>query len=99
MSKIGPKEQQRRALRERPVKDRAHAVNAANRQKRPTQRVKPIPGVKPRHMAAEATPEVAKALRYYRQRLKTARVYQRGYYAKNRAKILQQRKERAEKQP
>ena len=43
-------------------------------------------------------PEVAKALRYYRKRLKTAREYQRGYYARNRTKILQQRKQRAERE-
>lgn len=43
-------------------------------------------------------PEVAKALRYYRKRLKAAREYQRTYYAKNRDKILQQRKTRAERE-
>lgn len=84
MSKIGPKEQQRRALRER--------------RKRPVQRVKAKNGVKTRPKVPDATAdEIAKLLKQRDKRRDNARIYQRWYYANNRVKILQQRKQRAEK--
>lgn len=84
VSKIGPKEQQRRALRER--------------QKRPSQRVKSVSGPKPSSKAPEATPdEITRLLKQRDKRRAKARVYQRGYYKAHREQILQQRKARAEK--
>lgn len=82
--KVGPKEQQRRSLRER--------------QKQPQQRVKAGNVAKTRPKVPEAAPdEIVRLLKQRDKRRAKARFYQREYYAEHRDQILQQRKERAEK--
>lgn len=71
MAKIGPKEQQRRALRER--------------QKQPVQRAKLVSGAKPRPTEPDATPdEILRLLKQRDKRRAKARVYQRSYYKTHR---------------
>lgn len=88
MTKVGPKEAQRAALREK----------AAAPQKRAIQRTKPVSGPKLQPKVPEATPdEIVRLLKQRDKRRATARVYQREYYATHREKILTQRKAREKK--